>query len=560
MIQKSKSWQIEMNRIDNLVQQIRSNPQSEVLECKSKHEVLRAMMDGKLVIVYSSGKVVYHDSPKILAMLSKYGKAVPKARKKKERKPINMKMNEEQKAAIIQAIALIAEPTETPGEYEEAAFTLDGAKITIYSTGSVYSPHGHPRFEAAIINIIKEYPIYPQYDIIIGQDEVGKGEIFGPMIVGSVAVTQDEAIALQFAGVKDSKELSATRIEELAESIKRKSIARRTIAIQAKRFNELFEKFKEEDKTLNDLLAWAHFKALEEVLLQLDKKGKQDAKMLVIIDEFSRVSTDKTLRKLQEARRFDLIQTPRAESLSASVAAASILAKAHRNSDMEDLKEIINLPLDRKNLQTIMKHPRAPDVVRYAYIGNGTGQLKTTKQKETGDATKKRRAQSESEEAILKLTEADESQELEFKSSLSWDYDKGNKNKKLEYVVAKTVAGFMNAYGGTLLIGVDDHGKILGLQKDYSIHKKNKGRDGFELRLREVLDNFIGVQFGLLFEVEFAEVETKEICAIRISRSTEPVYLQLKEGTTEFALRSGNRTKLLHPKQIEEYRKKRWKK
>ena len=38
----------------------------------------------------------------------------------------------------------------------------------------------------------------------------------------------------------------------------------------------------------------------------------------------------------------------------------------------------------------------------------------------------------------------------------------------------------MNAEGGTLFIGVDDDGKILGLMEDYQILKK-KNSDGFEI-------------------------------------------------------------------------------
>jgi predicted HTH transcriptional regulator len=38
------------------------------------------------------------------------------------------------------------------------------------------------------------------------------------------------------------------------------------------------------------------------------------------------------------------------------------------------------------------------------------------------------------------------------------------KDPKLEHVIVKTIAGLMNAEGGTLLIGLDDNGHMLGLQ------------------------------------------------------------------------------------------------
>ena len=41
-----------------------------------------------------------------------------------------------------------------------------------------------------------------------------------------------------------------------------------------------------------------------------------------------------------------------------------------------------------------------------------------------------------------------------------------------------SMAGFMNNHGGTLMIGVDDQGTIVGLQHDYHTLRK-ENRDGF---------------------------------------------------------------------------------
>ena len=72
-----------------------------------------------------------------------------------------------------------------------------------------------------------------------------------------------------------------------------------------------------------------------------------------------------------------------------------------------------------------------------------------------------------------------ESDELEFKSSLRWDYKQGTVNKKLEDVIMKSIAAFANGQGGTLLIGVDDFGTPLGLQHDLST-LTDGDRDTFE--------------------------------------------------------------------------------
>ena len=80
-------------------------------------------------------------------------------------------------------------------------------------------------------------------------------------------------------------------------------------------------------------------------------------------------------------------------------------------------------------------------------------------------------------EGIIKDGENDY---VEFKSSLRWDYEQRNVNKIMESVVAKTITAFMNSGGGKLFIGVDDAGKILGIEKDYAT-LKNKNKDGFLL-------------------------------------------------------------------------------
>ncbi len=42
-------------------------------------------------------------------------------------------------------------------------------------------------------------------------------------------------------------------------------------------------------------------------------------------------------------------------------------------------------------------------------------------------------------------------------------------------MILKSIAGFLNGKGGTLLIGVNDFGEILGLANDYwSLKKENK--------------------------------------------------------------------------------------
>ena len=56
----------------------------------------------------------------------------------------------------------------------------------------------------------------------------------------------------------------------------------------------------------------------------------------------------------------------------------------------------------------------------------------------------------------------DEDFAVEFKSTARWDLREGKPNKAMEDAVVKTVAGFLNTDGGTLLIGVGPTGRSWG--------------------------------------------------------------------------------------------------
>ena len=157
---------------------------------------------------------------------------------------------------------------------------------------------------------------------------------------------------------------------------------------------------------------------------------------------------------------------------------------------------------------------------------------------------------------VKALIDAGESETVEFKSSMRWDYNISKRNKELDYVVARTITGFMNANGGTLLIGVDDEGGALGLEMDYSsLRKKNK--DGFENELGQVISRYIGSVQRKLVKIHFERLENKEICVIEVSPSPKPVYIE-KGGKHEFPVRLGNSTPILDTKDAMEYIKRQW--
>jgi hypothetical protein len=159
---------------------------------------------------------------------------------------------------------------------------------------------------------------------------------------------------------------------------------------------------------------------------------------------------------------------------------------------------------------------------------------------------------------IEALLEAPESQQLEFKSSLRWDYQLGYTNRKLEDVAVKAVAAFLNTDGGDLIVGVDDKQGVLGLANDYESSKSIGGRDGFERHIRAVLRKAVGDATLSFVSVTFHSVDGEDICQVSVDPSDHPVYVPGEDGQA-FYVRQGNASQPLDPKGTLEYASQRWK-
>jgi hypothetical protein len=141
------------------------------------------------------------------------------------------------------------------------------------------------------------------------------------------------------------------------------------------------------------------------------------------------------------------------------------------------------------------------------------------------------------------LIQKGESSHLEFKSSFRFDYVQNKVNKDLEYVIAKSIAAFSNGRGGTLLIGVNDDGKVLGIENDI-LTLKRKDVDFFENNLRMFLNKVFSVGYvtnNLM--IKFPVVNHKVICRIDVNPGQKPVFIEMIKNSTKserFYVRSGN--------------------
>jgi ribonuclease HIII len=155
---------------------------------------------------------------------------------------------------------------------------------------------------------------------VIGTDESGKGDYFGPLVSAGVYVDEQSANELIACGVRDSKTIGDNKNLDLAREIPKICKGRFSIIeVSPDKYNDLYEQFKSEGGNLNTLLAWGHGKAIEEILNKVECR-------LAVADQFA--DERFILGKLQEkGKKLKLLQMHKAEQ-NIAVAAASILSRA----------------------------------------------------------------------------------------------------------------------------------------------------------------------------------------------------------------------------------------
>lgn len=160
---------------------------------------------------------------------------------------------------------------------------------------------------------------------------------------------------------------------------------------------------------------------------------------------------------------------------------------------------------------------------------------------------------------IEELISSREDENIELKSSLLWSYINNQKSNSAEHEVMRSIAAFLNAEGGTLLIGVDNDGNILGLEKDYLQlgSTRHQNNDGFQRYLYDKIDAILGKTNSYFVHAKFESIDAKEVCRVSILPSDKPVFLK-NNNDSEFIVRSGNASKKLTTQEFYEYIQKHW--
>lgn len=147
-------------------------------------------------------------------------------------------------------------------------------------------------------------------DYLIGVDEAGRGPLAGPVVVGAVILD----LKIIIDGVNDSKKLTEKKRESLFKEIHKKAIETHVVAVS--------EKYIDNNNILN-----ATFKGMYECVESwLDRKN-----VFVLVDG------NQAIPKIDKRLQLPLVK---GDGKSASVAAASILAKVTRDQLMKRYAEI----------------------------------------------------------------------------------------------------------------------------------------------------------------------------------------------------------------------------
>ncbi len=148
---------------------------------------------------------------------------------------------------------------------------------------------------------------------------------------------------------------------------------------------------------------------------------------------------------------------------------------------------------------------------------------------------------------IFELIKAGESERLEFKSTVRWNLREDRAGKEIEIAWLKGVVGFLNTEGGVLLIGVEDDGKVAGLERD------NFANDDKCLRhIDSLISTHIGLEFSRFIHFAMVEIGDQKIVEIRCQLSEIPAFLKKGEAE-EFFIRTGPASRKLKPSQIIKY-------
>jgi ribonuclease HII len=174
--------------------------------------------------------------------------------------------------------------------------------------------------------------------VLGGVDEAGRGPILGPLVIAACFLTPEAEEQLKGLGVKDSKDLSKSRREELYEFIRSKALLIRTQHLSPQQIDDREGK----NMNLNQLQLETTVSLLRDPEVTQLTNGKQLRLYLDSVD----VNSERYAKHFKEHfPNADIHSHHQAESKFTVVAAASIIAKVERDQAMKEAEKKAGIPI-----------------------------------------------------------------------------------------------------------------------------------------------------------------------------------------------------------------------
>ena len=125
--------------------------------------------------------------------------------------------------------------------------------------------------------------------------------------------------------------------------------------------------------------------------------------------------------------------------------------------------------------------------------------------------------------------------------------------------MVKSIAGFMNSSGGTLLVGVSNDREVVGIEGDFEF-VQYKNIDGWELWLTGLISESLGKVAASDLSVSPHLLDDKTVVRIDVGPSPKPVFAKTLKGekSEKFLARINNSTMELTGQDMLDYQKRRW--
>lgn len=186
-------------------------------------------------------------------------------------------------------------------------------EIIAYTTGNVVLKSDNIQEE---IKNLKDFLGIRDYDAI-GSDEVGTGDLFGPVVVCSALVTIKDIPYLESLNVRDSKKITDEKIFELGPKLA-KRLTHSIIMITPKEYNVLVD----EGNNLNKIKALLHNQSYIKTITKV-----KNPTVPIIQDQFCTKEHYYSYLKDEKFIQREVLFYEKAESVHLSVAAAAIIAR-----------------------------------------------------------------------------------------------------------------------------------------------------------------------------------------------------------------------------------------